>query len=112
MTRDDASAPHIVPQRPWPEGVGFAATKRAVIATAGGVEGALGTKPASVARAGEGTRTRTLPGTGTVREPLDKHAADRQVYSKVLANRSAGASGTTAVTRVLVTLPGMCVHEL
>lgn len=84
----------------------------AVMATAGGVEGALGTKPASVAGAGEGMRTRTLPRTGTVREPLDKHAADRQVYSKVLANRSAGASGTTAVTRVLVTLPGMCVHEL
>lgn len=80
----------------------------AVMATAGGVEGALGTKPASVAGAGEGTRTRTLPRTGTVREPLDKHAEHRQVYSKVLANRS----GTTAVTRVLVTLPGMCVHEL
>lgn len=78
------------------------------MATAGGVEGALGTKSASVAGAGEGMRTRTLPRTGTVREPFNKHAEDRQVYSKVLANRS----GTTAVTRVLVTLPGMCVHEL
>lgn len=53
-----------------------------MVTTVGGVEGALEAKPAPLARGLRGDADRTpSPRTGTVWEPLDKHAEDGQLYS-------------------------------
>lgn len=53
-----------------------------MVTTVGGVEGALEAKPAPIARGLRGDADRTpSPRTGTVWEPLDKHAEDGQLYS-------------------------------